>query len=473
MLFHTPDFLFYFLPAALLLHRLALAGRRSESYGGLPRVCLLIVTLVFYGWEHPWWLIPFAVSVGGDFLWSTLLVRVQDERVRRRLCALSVVQNLALLGYFKYWDAVVVVLDGWFPGTARWLPPHRLGLPAGISFYTFESLSYVIDVYRREIVPPRNPLEFFGFMAMFPRFIAGPIVRYRAIHEQFQNYRGMRVWPGLYLFVQGLFLKLCFADSFAFFTGYVTHAPDRIGAAAAWIGALAYTMQIYFDFSGYSLMAIGLGAALGFDFPDNFRRPYAAASLQDFWRRWHISLSTWLRDYLYRPLGGNRGGQLSTYRNIFLTMLLGGLWHGAALKYVVWGAWHGAFLCVERALGWNSPRYSIVGWARTLAIVVTGWVFFFAQDITQAWIILQEMLLLRRGGDGFSAAALVAHPITTGLCVAGIAYCFILEPWLAAPNRQRGPTGSFREQLLATSLLAASLIIGLSQFTVPFLYFQF
>lgn len=473
MLFHTPDFLFYFLPAALLLHRLTLVGRRAGSYGALPRVCLLLVTLVFYGWEHPWWLIPFAVSVGGDFLWSTLLVRADDQRVRQRLCALSVVQNLALLGYFKYWDAVAIALHAWFPDTTAWLRPHGLGLPAGISFYTFESLSYVIDVYRREIVPPKNPFEFFGFMAMFPRFIAGPIVRYRDMREQFDHYRGMRVWPGLYLFVQGLFLKLCFADSFAVFTGYVTHAPDRIDATAAWIGTIAYAMQIYFDFSGYSLMAIGLGVALGFDFPDNFRRPYTATSLQDFWRRWHISLSTWLRDYVYRPLGGNRRGRFGTYRNIFFTMLLGGLWHGAALKYVAWGAWHGAFLCVERALGWNSDRHSLVSWLRTLVVVVTGWVFFFASDLSQAWVILQEMFLLRRGGEPFSAGVLLAHPITTALCVAGIAYCFILEPWLAAKGPRTEPSGSFGEQLLATGMLASALIIGLSQFTVPFLYFQF
>jgi alginate O-acetyltransferase complex protein AlgI len=472
MLFHTPDFLFYFLPAALLLHRAALTGSR-RTYGPLPRLCLLFATLVFYGWEHPWWLLPFAVSVGGDFVWSALLVRTEGDTPRRMICTASVVQNLGLLAYFKYWDAVVMSVARWGPASAQWLHPHGLVLPAGISFYTFESLSFVIDVYRRDIVPPRNPLDFFGFIAMFPRFIAGPIVRYRDMSAQFHDYRGMRVGPGLTLFVRGLFLKLCFADSFAFFTGYITHAPERIDATAAWVGSLAYAMQIYFDFSGYSLMAIGLGTAFGFSFPDNFRRPYLAASLQDFWRRWHISLSSWLRDYVYRPLGGNRANAFITYRNVFLTMLLGGLWHGAALKYVAWGAWHGAFLCAERAFGWHQRPPSALGWLRTFLVVVTGWVFFFAADITQALSVLRQLVLPQAGREPFSPDAMLDNPLTTALCVAGLVYCFVVEPWLAAPERPREPTGSFREQLVSTCLLAAALVLGLSQFSIPFLYFQF
>src|SRR5215510_7530744 len=226
MLFHTPEFLFYFLPAALLAHRLALFGR-PNSYSSLPRLCLLVATLIFYGWTHTWWLLPFAVSVVFDFGWSALLVRSTDPKVRRLICLLSVVQNFSLLGYFKYWDAVVLRLAIWFPASAGWLHPHGLELPPGISFYTFESLSFVIDVYRHEIRPPRNPLDFFSFIAMFPRFVAGPIVRYRDISGQLRDYRGMRVVGGLALFAQGLFLKLCFADSFAVFTGYVTHAPEH------------------------------------------------------------------------------------------------------------------------------------------------------------------------------------------------------------------------------------------------------
>src|SRR5262245_28161979 len=205
MLFHTPQFLFYFLPAALLVHRLALIGNRN-SYGTLPRRCLLVATLVFYGWTHTWWLLPFALSVVFDFGWSTLLTRSTDDRVRRLICVLSVVQNISLLGYFKYWDAVVLRLALWLPASARWPHPHGLELPPGISFYTFESLSFVIDVYRREIRPPRNPLDFFSFIAMFPRFVAGPIVRYRHFSEQLHAYRGMQISGGLALFMRGLFL---------------------------------------------------------------------------------------------------------------------------------------------------------------------------------------------------------------------------------------------------------------------------
>ena len=472
MLFHSPEFLFYFLPAALLLHRVALVGN-GRTYGTWPRLVLLLATLVFYGWDHSWWLWPFAFSVFFDFVWSTLLVRTVSERRRRLLCSLSVVQNLGLLGYFKYWDAVVLRLATWWPVSANWLQPHGLELPAGISFYTFESLSFVIDVYRREIVPPRNPFDFFGFMAMFPRFIAGPIVRYRDISRQLVDYRGMRVQDGLMIFVRGLFLKLCFADSFAVFTGYVTHSPERVGAAAAWVGSFAYAMQLYFDFSGYSLMAIGLGVALGFDFPDNFRQPYVANSLQDFWRRWHISLSTWLRDYVYRSLGGNRAGRFNTYRNLLLTMVLGGIWHGAGLKYAVWGAGHGGFLGAERALGWQHRPASAVGWARTFLIVLAGWVFFYASDVSQALVILQRMVFLGGSAEPFSPGALIDNPLTTGLCLAGIVYCFVIEPRLAAHAQQREPQATFGGQLVAACQLAAALIVGLSQFTIPFLYFQF
>jgi len=471
MLFHSTEFLFYFLPAALLLHRLALIGS-VKSYSSLARLCLLVATLVFYGWTHTWWLLPFAFSVVFDFGWASLLVRSTDDRVRRVICTLSVVQNICLLGYFKYWDAIVQRLVIWFPVGARWLHPHGLELPPGISFYTFESLSFVIDVYRRDIQPPRNPLDFFSFIAMFPRFVAGPIVRYRDISGQLRDYRGMRVLSGLTLFARGLFLKLCFADSFAVFTGYVTHAPDQIGAAAAWIGTIAYAMQIYFDFSGYSLMAIGLGAAFGFDFPDNFRRPYLAGSLQDFWRRWHISLSSWLRDYVYHSLGGNRGGRFATYRNLFLTMLIGGIWHGAGFKYAVWGAWHGAFLSIERALGWHRRPLSILGWARTFLVVTTGWVFFYAADAKQALVILRDMVLLRPGAETFSPGAFLDNPVTTALCVAGIAYCFVIEPQAGVAD-QPALTVSLREQFVATCFLAGALILGFSQFTTPFLYFQF
>jgi len=308
---------------------------------------------------------------------------------------------------------------------------------------------------------------------MFPRFIAGPIVRYRDIRQQLVDYRGMRVQDGLVVFVRGLFLKLCFADSFAAFTGYVTNAPERIGAAAAWIGSCAYAMQLYFDFSGYSLMAIGLGIALGFEFPDNFRQPYLATSLQDFWRRWHISLSTWLRDYVYRSLGGNRAGGVATYRNLLLTMVLGGIWHGAGVKYAVWGAWHGAFLCAERALGWHRQPSSLVGWARTFLVVLTGWVFFFASDLSEALAILQRMAFLGGRGIRINPGAFVDNPLTTALCIAGVGYCFAIEPRLASVRPLRESRGSLREQMVTACQLAAALIVGLSQFTIPFLYFQF
>jgi D-alanyl-lipoteichoic acid acyltransferase DltB (MBOAT superfamily) len=275
------------------------------------------------------------------------------------------------------------------------------------------------------------------------------------------------------LILSGLFRKAVIADNCALladaaFSGRM--GPPNIATVA--IGTYAFAWQIYGDFSGYSDIARGSAQLLGFHFMVNFRQPYLATSLQDFWRRWHISLSSWLRDYVYHSLGGNRGGRFATYRNLFLTMLLGGIWHGAGFKYAVWGAWHGVFLSVERALGWHRRAPSVLGWARTFLIVTTGWVFFYAADAKQALVILEEMMFLRRGAETFSPGALLDNPVTTALCIAGIAYCFVIEPrtkWIDQPNY----TFALREQFVTVCLMAGALIFGFSQFTTPFLYFQF
>jgi alginate O-acetyltransferase complex protein AlgI len=257
-------------------------------------------------------------------------------------------------------------------------------LPIGISFYIFESISYIIDVYRGDTPATRNLIDFAAFVAIFPHLIAGPVLRFRDLADQFNNRTHTldKFSEGCTRFMQGFIKKVFIADTLAVVADHC-FALQNPTTGDAWLGALAYTAQLYFDFSGYSDMAIGLGLMMGFRFMENFKQPYISQSITEFWRRWHISLSTWLRDYLYITLGGNRKGTLMTYRNLFLTMLLGGLWHGANITYIVWGAWHGMWLAIEKAIGLNtSPRsFNPIRWALTFLLVVMGWVIFRAENL--------------------------------------------------------------------------------------------
>jgi alginate O-acetyltransferase complex protein AlgI len=304
---------------------------------------------------------------------------------------------------------------------------------------------------------------------MFPRFVAGPIVRYKEMAIQFTQYGGMHVERGLSIFAVGLFYKCCFADSFEVFVPYAhssTAAPEFF---ASWIGSFAYMMQIYFDFSGYSLMAIGLGWCLGFKFPENFKTPYLATSLNDFWRRWHISLSTWLRDYLYIPLGGNRGGKIAMYRNLMITMALGGLWHGASWNYVIWGLWHGLWLCLEKQI--SIPKK--VGNLFTLWLVLIGLVFFRSTTLTESGRIINSMLNPYAFSLLFNPTALVLHPIAFFFSVLGTLYCFKLEPIFSLKGWMEKPEIDWSTRFAATAMLACSIVLVLSHNPVPFIYYQF
>lgn len=477
LLFTDGHFLFYFLPLTLLLHRLAIWGG-NRSYGNLPRILILVLTLIFYGIEYPWWLIPFLISICVDYTLAYLLCRTEKPQLRKWLVAISVIQLISILSIFKYWNFFGKILGTFVPSLNSVYPHIQLDdrplpLPAGISFYIFESLSFVIDVYRREVTVPKNPFKFLAFIMMFPRFIAGPIVRYRDMEKQFENYRGMRVEKGLFLFATGFFLKTCFADQFALFTSFAFGKWENIGFLNAWIGVFAYTMQIYFDFSGYSLMAIGLGHCLGFQFPTNFNRPYLATSLQDFWHKWHISLSTWLRDYLYIPLGGSRKGTFRTYLNLFLTMAIGGLWHGAGTGYLAWGAWHGFFLCLERFFNFPTRKLPrALAQAVTLFLVMMSWVFFKANGVPHAWVILKSLF------NPFSAVPLdVEHlstlPLSACFALIGIYYCFFAEKKIDYEALNTPDWVSLKIRAWALAQLLLGLLLAMSNNKLPFLYFQF
>ena len=392
MVFSSHLFLFWFLPVALGLYYLS--PRRTRH------LTLTLLSYVFYGWENPFFCPLLLFSTAIDYLAG---LRIEAARAvegpgtvgnrRARLWLLvSLVTNLGLLGFFKYFN---FGLDSW-NGLARATgfdagvidSALRVTLPLGISFYTFQSLSYSIDVYRGRVRAIRSFVDFACYVSMFPQLVAGPIVRFSEVADQLRSrtHTLAKFARGAAFLSVGLAKKVLLANPCA----RVADAVFEAGSSSvldAWQGIVAYAFQIYFDFSGYSDMAIGLGLMLGFVFPKNFDSPYRADSITDFWRRWHISLSTWLRDYLYIPLGGNRRGPRRTYVNLALTMLLGGLWHGAAWNFVIWGGFHGALLALERGAG----EERLYGWmprplriAVVFVLVLFSWVLFRAADLPAA-----------------------------------------------------------------------------------------
>lgn len=345
MLFVDSSFITIFLPLALLSY--FLSPRRARNF------VLLLLSLLFYSVSSIQFLPVLLISIAVDYGVGLKLSTTEAPYKRKLLLLTSLCVNLGLLGYFKY--------IGLFSTTLReiignQIPIISAALPAGISFYTFQSMSYTIDLYRRRVEPVRSPIRFATYVSMFPQLIAGPIVRYEDIAKELADRKESTSLfaSGCEQFILGMAKKILIADTIALIAA-PTWRLHHVDFTQAWLAMILYSGQIYFDFSGYSDMAIGLGRMFGFRFPVNFDSPYQATSFSDFWRRWHITLSTWLRDYLYIPLGGNQHGPVRTYINLFLTMLLGGLWHGASWSYLLWGAMHGSLLAIERALRGRFP----------------------------------------------------------------------------------------------------------------------
>jgi alginate O-acetyltransferase complex protein AlgI len=480
MLFTDPLFLFFFLP--LFLAGFAMLTRASGGRYRTPlKLFVLLSTLVFYGWRHrPAWWLPFCAAIAFDFLWSKLLVSLTGPGQRRLVVAASIAQNLLLLFVYKYlaWILAFDTWDGWAMAEGLrtvWLDANgtqRYEMPAGISFYLFESMSYVIDVYRRAVTPPRNPLDFFSFIAMFPRMIAGPIVRYAQVVYQMADWPGMRMRRGLPLFMLGFVYKALLADSCALLTApaFDVAAP---GAAGAWLGVVAYAFQLYFDFAGYSLMAIGLGHCIGFYFPTNFVNPYAARSITDFWRRWHVSLSSWLRDYVYISLGGNRKGPWRRNLNVLITMALGGLWHGANLTFLVWGLFHGVLLVAEHLSAGVRERWPVpLQRALTFLLVLVGWTVFRADDMAHAGRVLTAL----GGGGGLGLDAMVSaiarHPFSAAWLIPAALYALVWCPRFTVAPEDR-ETWHWTSEAAIASLFVVAVLLTLTARLVPFLYFQF
>jgi alginate O-acetyltransferase complex protein AlgI len=408
--FTAPTFLFFFLPIVLTAYfatYIIFSLLASKRLGNVAlNLVLLVASLIFYAEGERAYTLIMLFSITFNYVMGLLIDLSPTPTVRKLTFTASLAVNLGLLIAFKYSDFLVMNANHVLAlmHIAPKPLPHR-HLPIGISFFTFHALSYVTDVYRREVKPMRRFDSFALYITLFPQLIAGPIIRYKIICDQFASrvvtLEGFA--EGVRRFVIGLGKKLIIADTVAYTADQIFSASHTamLTPAVAWLGVICYTIQIYFDFSGYSDMAIGMGRMFGFVFPENFNYPYISQSITEFWRRWHMTLSSWFRDYLYIPLGGNRRGPARTYLNLMIVFFLCGLWHGATWSFVAWGMFHGAFLIVERVgltqFLERTPRLVRHGYA--LLVVMVGWVFFNARDLSHALTYLEVMFGLR-GGTG-------------------------------------------------------------------------
>ncbi len=466
MLFNSYEFLFLLLPVVLAGYYLFLP--RGWRHGWLS-----LTSYVFYGWWDYRFCGLLLLTTTIDYVAGGRIAAARTPAAKKRWLLASVCSDLSILGFFKYYDLgaeTVNALAQALGANHGLLPLLHLVLPVGISFYTFQAMSYSIDIYRDQARPARSFVDFACYVSLFPQLVAGPIVRYRELDQQLRErtHTWAKAGAGLALFVLGLAKKVLLADAVAPMAAW-GFAQESIGLAGAWSSLVAYTLQIYFDFSGYSDMAVGLGLLLGFQFPQNFNSPYKSASITEFWRRWHISLSSWLRDYLYVPLGGNRRGPARTYVNLFLTMLLGGLWHGANWTFMLWGAYHGLLLALERLLGKRGLAESLprpLQMAFTFVLVMFGWVFFRAPTLAEAG----RMFAGLAGFNGWGTAWPIAGSgaMNWGVLALGLGLTFgARNTW---EIRWRPSLWLAAALLALCALCVATFLVNTSS---PFLYFQF
>jgi len=471
MVFNSLTFVVFF-AIVLALHSMPFSWTTKK-------VNLLIASYLFYAAWNPPFVILLWVSTVVDWYAAQKLVQAQKQGARRAWMLLSVIANLGMLSYFKYGSFVLenfsALLGG--VGIAYTPPAWDIILPVGISFYTFATMSYTLDIYLKRAAPARNFLDYALFVTFFPHLVAGPIMRPTELVPQFAAPRqatANMLRFGLALMTLGLFQKIVLAD------GFLARAAEMVydGKAApglldSWIGTLAFSGQIFCDFAGYSTTAIGAALCLGFAMPDNFRFPYAAVGFSDFWRRWHITLSSWLRDYVYIPLGGNRHGEARTYLALMATMLLGGLWHGASWTFVVWGGLHGLYLAVERGLrsrfsGYRPGPLALLGLGLlTYALVNLTWVFFRARSFDKAWQVLGGMV----GANGQAAPILpTVHLVMVTLIISGLVFAH----WQMRDRTLESAVARVPALLLSGiwALMAFAIVIAQGAGNA-FIYFQF
>ena len=468
MLFSSIVFLFSFLPAVMILYYLLPVRFRN--------VILLLASLVFYAWGEPVYLFLMLLSILFNYFSGLDIARnLQDKRAAKRSLVFNLIINLAVLGFFKYEGFVLDTLNGILPVHISY---HALPLPIGISFYTFQILSYIIDVYRGNVKVQTNLPNFALYVTMFPQLIAGPIVQYADVDEQlaYREVSRTKFGEGSMYFIRGLAKKVLLANtSGMIFTEVSGLAKGNIAVMTAWLGAFAYMFQIYFDFSGYSDMAIGLGKMFGFEFNMNFNYPYVSKSITEFWRRWHISLSSWFRDYVYIPLGGNRVSKIKHIRNLLIVWFLTGLWHGAAWNFVAWGLYYGVILIIEKYL--LSPVLDrlpdVVRHIYSIVLVVIGWVLFFSSSFGQAADYIRVMF--GAGAHGFADRESM-YLLTSNL-ILWLILIFGSTPLVHFRYEHMLRTKKWNTTIINSVVYAALFIVCIAYLVTetynPFLYFRF
>ncbi len=484
MIFTTPAFVLFFCAFFWLW---------TLTEGRLRKWILLLASYIFYGSWNPNFLLLIILSTWVDYTVGRRLEQTEDSKTRKRLVTLSVFVNLGTLAVFKYFNFFV---DSAIQGlTAMGLTAPTLSLeiilPVGISFYTFQTMSYTIDIYRREMKATRDPLDFAIYVAFFPQLVAGPIERAKRLLPQIESIQKGANYDstGWGLIAIGCFKKVVIADNLAHFVDAVYSNPSGVYGPALWFATYAFAIQIYCDFSGYSDIAVGLARLLGIQLIQNFEAPYAATSPSDFWRRWHISLSTWLRDYLYIPLGGNRGTRWLTYRNLMLTMLLGGLWHGAAWNFILWGAWHGLLLALFRLYQTrrsasrpmqpqNSAISTMLKRLLFFHLVCFGWALFRAESLSDCGVLLSGLITVWDWQWVAWVQAVTASGIGGSLVVGAIACALMLTMQWVYPIGSNGLV----IQIWRLPKPAIFIFITVCLYCVtlaapeqapPFIYFQF
>ncbi len=472
MVFSSTVFLFIFLPVVLIINFLLKQEYRNFF--------LLLASLVFYAWGEGILVLLMLFSIGTNYL-SGLGISYFLEKKQifsKWILGIAVAINLGLLFYYKYANFLVEIFQDF--GLYLEYDHKSILLPIGISFFTFQGISYLVDVYRKETEVQENLFHLGLYISFFPQLIAGPIVRYHDIAEEIKDRTtGVPLFTeGVIRFIRGLAKKVIIANSAALIADQVFSLPgSEISLLSAWLGILCYTIQIYFDFSGYSDMAIGLGKMLGFNFKENFNYPYISKSIQEFWRRWHISLSTWFRDYLYIPLGGNRKGLGRTYANLIIVFFITGLWHGASWNFIFWGLFHGLFLILERSKVLNTIKWPIfLQHLYVLVVVIIGWVFFRVETMNEAIAYLGSMFGLTAGED--VTALIYVSPYSVTTIVLALIFSMPLRVWFNEFVRKLG------SRQLETVYGACIYIFYLGLFLLsiiqlaqssynPFIYFRF
>ncbi len=469
MVFSSMVFLWVFLPVVFCLSRIVRAPRYQN-------ILLLIASLIFYAYGEPKFILFLLISILMN--WAFGLLIADHPEHKKLFLVLDVAGNLAFLGYFKYTNFFLNTLDHVLPFVH--LPRVSVVMPIGISFFTFQAMSYVIDLYRGQYKVQRNLLNLALYISFFPQLIAGPIVKYREIDEQIMNRRMTpeKTAQGMRRFAYGLGKKVILANTLAIGADAVFNLDvSNMTGLIAWAGALLYTLQIYYDFSGYSDMAIGMGKMFGFEFLENFDHPYLSGSISEFWRRWHISLGSWFREYLYIPLGGNKKGKFRTYVNLFIVFALTGLWHGASWNFVGWGLYHGFFSIIER-LGFRKVLEKAKGLnvVYTFLVVLVGWIFFRVESVRYGlhmvvcmlmpWKYTASEITIWRIIDMHTLSALVL-----GFIGSGFLQDAVMKGRLAPAGRKFA--GSFAEAVFLAGVVVYSIMMLANNAYNPFIYFRF